>query len=120
MFISCRKDRQRADPGEVGGAFPNIPDDSASLFTTYEVTEAFTIGGQAAYNGVRYGGTTVAGTANLPAYWRFDATARYRFNNRVELQMTNLLLNLTDKLYYDAIYRSVRRRSPMWHRGGRC
>ncbi len=90
---------------EVGKAFPNIPAHSASLLTTYAITGALTLGGQAAYTGTRYGGSNVAGTAFLPAYWRFDATARYRFNPKFELQAN--LLNLTDQLYYDAIYRSA-------------
>jgi catecholate siderophore receptor len=92
-------------PAEVGQPFPNIPADSGSVFSSYHVTDALTLGGQAAYVGTRYGGTSVAGTANIPAYWRFDATARYRFNNRFEVQAN--LLNLTDKVYYDAIYRSA-------------
>ena len=94
-----------SNPAEVGGHFPNIPDDSAALLSTYAVTDALTLGGQIAYTSERYGGTTVAGTATLPAYWRFDATARYRFNSQFEVQAN--LLNLTDKVYYDAVYRSA-------------
>ena len=90
---------------EVGQPFPNIPRNSGALLTTYQFTDAFMLGGQAAYTGVRYGGVTAAGTAHLPAYWRFDATGRYAFSRRVELQVN--VLNLTNKVYYDAIYRSA-------------
>ncbi|HPU16556.1 MAG TPA: TonB-dependent receptor, partial [Polymorphobacter sp.] len=96
---------ESTNPAEIGGAFPNIPAHSASLLSTYQLTDAFGFGGQVGYTGTRYGGATVAGTASLPAYWRFDATARYRFSPKVEVQAN--LLNLTDQLYYDAIYRSA-------------
>ena len=96
---------EATNPAEVGKRFPNIPAHSASLLSTYQLTDAFTFGGQVGYTGTRYGGATVAGTANLPADWRFDATARYRFSPKVEVQAN--LLNLTDQLYYDAIYRSA-------------
>ncbi len=94
-----------SNPPVAAGAFPNIPRDSLAVLTTYRLFRGVTIGGQASYNSRRYGGPTIAGTANLPAYWRFDATAKASLSSRVELQLN--LLNLTDKTYYDAIYRSA-------------
>ena len=93
------------NPVSAGGPFPNIPKHSAALLATYRLFDSITIGGQASYNSRRFGGATIAGTANLPAYVRLDATAKASLSSRVELQLN--LLNLTDKTYYDAIYRSA-------------
>lgn len=94
----------RATPTQPGGVFPNIPEHSFAMLTTYQVTNGITVGGQANYNSARFGGSTIGGTANVPGYWRFDATARVKVATRAEVQLN--LLNLTDKTYYDAIYRS--------------
>ena len=93
------------NPPVAGGRFPNIPDNSFSLLSTYRVFGGVTVGGQATYNSARFGGTTVADTATLPGYWRFDATLKASVSSRVELQLN--ALNLTDRVYYDAIYRSA-------------
>jgi catecholate siderophore receptor len=93
------------DPTVAGGRFPNIPDQSFSLLSTYRLFGGVTAGGQATYNSARYGGSTVAGTATLPGYWRFDATLKASVSSKIELQLN--ALNLTDKVYYDAIYRSA-------------
>lgn len=95
---------ESTNASEVGGRFPNVPKHSFSLLTTYALTDRLSIGGQAFYASTRYGGSNVAGTASLPGYWRFDATARYRVTSNVEFRLN--VLNLTNKVYYDAIYRS--------------
>jgi catecholate siderophore receptor len=93
------------NPAQVGGRFPNVPEHSASLLSTYEILPGFQLGGQVFHAGRRYGGATVAGAASLPPYWRFDAMARWRASNRVEVRLN--LLNLADETIYDAIYRSA-------------
>lgn len=98
------KVRPTTNPVTAGGVFPNIPKHSAALLGTWKIVDRLTIGGQASYNSKRFGGSTIGGTANLPAYWRFDATARAMVADRVEVQLN--VLNLTNKTYYDAIYRS--------------
>ena len=40
----------------------------------------------------------------MPSYTRFDAVARWQPAEWLEARLN--VLNLTDKLYYDAIYRS--------------
>jgi catecholate siderophore receptor len=94
-----------ATPTQVGGVFPNIPKHSAAILATYAFSNAITIGGQANYNSARYGGSTIGGSATLPGYWRFDATARVKLSGSAEVQLN--LLNLTNRTYYDAIYRSA-------------
>lgn len=92
-------------PFQAGGRFPNIARHSLSMLATWKLFDALTLGGQATYNSARYGGITIAGTAKLPAYWRFDATARLKISSKAEVQLN--VLNLTDRTYYDAIYRSA-------------
>jgi catecholate siderophore receptor len=92
------------DPANVGSRFPNVPRFNASLLSTYALTGRLQVGGQAYYQSALRGGTYAATPATVPGYWRFDAVARYRVSNAVEARIN--VLNLTDKRYYDAIYRS--------------
>ncbi len=91
--------------GQEDAKLPNVPGVTFSLWTTYRITEKLTIGGLAFYSGKRYGGTFGAGTANVPGYWRFDAMASYKITENVEVRLN--VLNITNKLYYDAIYRNA-------------
>jgi len=95
--------RNSADPALDGRRFANVPEHNFSLLTTYQLTNALTVGGQAYYRSRVYGETTAL-TASIPGYWRFDAVARYKISNQLEARVN--VLNLTDKRYYDAIYRS--------------
>lgn len=88
----------------IGRRFANIPRHSASLLATYSVTDHFEIGGQVYYQDKLFGGTLAAGTAHVPGYARFDAVARWEPIKGYQLRLN--VLNLTDKTYYDAIYRS--------------
>lgn len=90
--------------GDIGTRFANIPRHTASLLTTFEPFDGFTIGGQVFYRSRIYGGTLGAGTPSVPGYVRFDAVARYRVTDQIEVRLN--VLNLTDERYYDAIYRS--------------
>lgn len=85
---------------DEGNAFPNTPENSFSLWSTYAVTPDFTLGGGAYYVGKQYGNTT--NTTYIPSYWRFDAMAGYRFNKNWNLQLN--VFNLFDKTYYDKAY----------------
>ena len=93
-----------ADPSNVGRRFANIPQHTAQLLTTVSVTSKFEIGGQVYAQDEMFGGTQLAGTAKVPGYVRFDAVARYALSDNIQMRLN--VLNLTDKRYYDAIYRS--------------
>lgn len=92
------------DTNAVGSRFPNVPEYSFSLLSTYQLTDWLMIGGQAYYQSKLYGGTYDTTSASVPGYWRFDAVSRVRVAQNVEARLN--VLNLTDKRYYDAIYRS--------------
>ncbi|NBD11023.1 TonB-dependent siderophore receptor [Corallococcus sp. c25j21] len=88
----------------VGQRLPSTPKHSVSLWTTYGITDALTVGGGAVYQDV----TAVNNPANetavlnkVPNFWRFDAFASYAFT-KVDVQLN--VYNLTDALYYDAYY----------------
>jgi catecholate siderophore receptor len=93
-----------ADPAKVGSRFANIPKHSFALLANYAVTEKLMLGGQAQYRSKIFGGTLDANGNSLPGYWKFDLVGRYHVSDHVELRAN--LTNLTDKRYYDAIYRS--------------
>jgi catecholate siderophore receptor len=96
-----------ADPDWVpspdqGNRFPNTPKDSATLWTTYQLTPRLAIGAGAFHMSKVYGNT--ANTKWVPAYTRFDAMAAYKVNAHVDVQLN--VLNLTDKLYFDKAYQT--------------
>ncbi|MCB2050107.1 MAG: TonB-dependent siderophore receptor [Novosphingobium sp.] len=96
--------RDNPNPALNGARFANVPKHNFSLLTSYAVTNRFSAGVQAYYRSRIYGGTSGAGTASVPGYWKFDAVARYQATDRVQFRAN--VLNVFDKRYYDAIYRS--------------
>ena len=95
---------ESATPANVGARFANIPKHSGSLLATVVLAPRVEIGGQVYAQSRIYGGTTAAGTAHVPGYARFDAVARWKPTDWLETRVN--VLNLTDKRYFDAIYRS--------------
>lgn len=96
--------RNSIDPEIDGQRFANVPRHSFSLLSSYAFTERFSLGAQAFYRSRIYGGSLEAREASVPGYWKFDAVARYRPVDNVEVRAN--VLNIFDKRYYDAIYRS--------------
>lgn len=92
------------DPGNIGGDLPNVAGESFTGLTRYQITDRLHLGGQANYQGARPGGTIVDIGTEIPGYWRFDFFGGYKLNDRIELTFN--VLNATNKVYYDAIYRS--------------
>lgn len=94
-----------SNPLNEGRRFANIPKHSAQLLADVLVTDRLEIGGQVYAQSRIYGGSTAAGSAYVPGYVRFDAVAKFRPTDNTELRLN--VLNLTNKRYYDAIYRSA-------------
>ena len=79
-----------------GNTLQNTPKDTATLWTTYNVTENWEIGGGAVYSSKRY--VNNYENAIIDGYTHYDATIAYRqkeFGIRLNLQ------NLTDETYYE-------------------
>lgn len=92
------------DPALDDSRFANVPKHNFSLLTTYLLTDQFSLGMQAYYRSRIYGGTSGAGSASVPGYWKFDAVGRFQLNDQIQLRAN--VINMFDKRYYDAIYRS--------------
>jgi catecholate siderophore receptor len=98
-------DSEQVDGGPLGKAndgneLPNTPKNSASLWTTYQVTPKLTIGGGAFYVDDVFG--SVANTTMVDSYVRYDAMAAYKLSKNVDLQLN--VQNLTDETYYDKAF----------------
>ena len=91
--------RNTADNGHQ---FPNTPKNSISLWSNYDVTPKFTVGGGAFYMSQVYGDT--ANLRAVPSYWRFDAMALYRINKKLDVQLN--VQNLFNRTYFDQAYAS--------------
>ncbi|WP_286977587.1 TonB-dependent receptor, partial [Pseudomonas sp.] len=69
---------------------------------TYNITQDLSVGAGANYVDSRFGNT--ANTIEVPDYWRYDAMAKYRVSESLDLQLN--VQNLTDERYYDQVYAS--------------
>lgn len=96
---------RQVDGGPLGAAndgnqLPNTPNNSASLWTTYNLTPKLTIGGGAFYVDDVFG--SVANTTMVDSYVRYDAMASYKLTKNVDLQLN--VQNLTNEIYYDKAF----------------
>ena len=91
-------------PSNVGRPLANLAHQSVSLLAKYKITPDLEVGGQAVFRSKIRGGTLVSNENILPSFWRFDLLAEYKINEHVSAQLN--VINLTNKLYYDAFYRS--------------
>lgn len=89
-----------SDLASKGNQFPNTPKNSFTLWTSYAITPAFTIGGGAYAMDRVYGNT--ANTKYIPGYTRYDLMASYQLNRNVSLQLN--VQNLTNKYYFDKAF----------------
>ena len=83
-----------------GNRIQNVPEHSASLWTTYDITPRWQVGGGAVFVDKRY-----ANNDNLnvvPSYVRGDLTAAYRPITPLELRFN--VINVADERYFDAIH----------------
>jgi catecholate siderophore receptor len=102
-----------------GRQFPQTAKHSFTLWSNYQVTPGFSIGGGALYNSRVYGGyadnrsaslaagiTTATKTIarSVPGYWRFDARAGYKINDNIDVSVN--VQNLTNKIYFNQVYTS--------------
>ncbi|MBD9443798.1 TonB-dependent receptor [Pseudomonas sp. PDM04] len=100
-------DSEQVDGGDLpankaknGNELPNTPKNSASLWTTYQVTPKLTIGGGAFYVDKVFG--NVDNTTMVDSYVRYDAMAAYKLTKNIDLQLN--VQNLTDETYYDKAF----------------
>jgi len=85
-----------------GNQIQNVAKNSATLWTTYQVLPALTLGAGAVAMDKVYG--DAANTKWVPGYVRYDAMARYNVDKNVDLQLN--VNNLSDKRYFTKAYSS--------------
>ncbi|MGE0650861.1 MAG: TonB-dependent receptor [Alphaproteobacteria bacterium] len=81
-----------------GNEFAEVAPQIFSIWSTYDVNRDWTVGGGAYYSAERQ--VHSSNVAQFPSYWRFDAMARYRVTEKVDLRLN--VLNLFDETYYDS------------------
>jgi catecholate siderophore receptor len=88
------------------------PKDAFTLWTTYRVTDAFTLGGGARYVGkLKRGSDRSVGTPEYAdSYWLLNAMATYQVTDDFNLQLN--VYNLTDENYVASINKSGYRYNP--------
>ena len=105
----------------TGRQIPQTARNSFTLSTNFQATKRFSIGGGAYYTDRQISGyvdnrtatQTTAGvvtvapatrslTRGIPAYWRFDAQARYEINDHFAVSVN--AQNLTDKVYFSSTF----------------
>ena len=98
---------QSSTPAFVGRRLANIPLDQFNLLSKYKLTEKLEVGGSVTYSSEVFSGVLAQDSnfLRIPSHWRFDALAEYEFNEHLELLVQGI--NLTNELYYDALYRNA-------------
>jgi catecholate siderophore receptor len=98
----------------VGKPLANFANQTFSLMGKYQFTPKFSLGATARHESGRCGGqpdtavsvdaTTGMCAQPVPSFTVYDLVGSYRFNKRVDMRVN--VLNVTDKDYYTAVYRS--------------
>jgi catecholate siderophore receptor len=88
----------RAQDGTQGHTLADTPRESATLWSTYNVTPQWEVGGGMTYMSSRYAANT--DYVEVGGYTRWDAEVAYH-QKKYDLRLN--LLNLTNKFYYDAL-----------------
>jgi catecholate siderophore receptor len=91
---------------DIGRRLANIPLTQFALMSKYQLTDQLAVGATATYGSAFYAGHLAANTSfnHTVDWWRYDAFAEYELTKNIEIEVTGL--NLTDELYYDAIYQA--------------
>jgi catecholate siderophore receptor len=84
----------------LGKHLPNTPRHNFTLWTTYDLTKKWTIGGGAIYQSLGWANTQNA--AYVPAFWKFDAMVSYKVDDKSTVQLN--IYNLTNELYYSQYF----------------
>lgn len=84
---------------ELGNELSNTPDNSFSLWTTYQLPLNLEVGGGVLFVGDRY--SSNANNRQAASYWTLDLMAAYRVNENITLRLNGY--NLTDQEYIDNV-----------------
>ena len=88
------------DLAQLGRELPSTPPHNFTLWSTYDVTPQWTIGGGVTYAARAYVNTQ--NTSYVPEYWKLDLMTSYKVTKDSVLQLN--VYNVTDELYYAQYY----------------
>jgi catecholate siderophore receptor len=88
------------NPANIGKEQLNTPQNAFSLWTTYDVTPKWTVGGGAFFVDAVFGNAD--NTTRVPSYWRFDAMTSYKLTNNIVAQLN--IYNITNEYYFAQVY----------------
>jgi catecholate siderophore receptor len=80
----------------------NVPEYSASFWTTYDFLEKWQIGGGPTYVGSRYANNS--NSRSVPGYVRWDATVAYNISEKIQCRFN--AQNFTNKHYIESVHPS--------------
>jgi len=83
----------------VGNEIANVPQHSATLWTTYDFFDKWQIGGGPIYVGSRFSNN--ANTNRIPGFVRWDSTIAYQITRNIQLRIN--AINLTNQFYFDSV-----------------
>jgi catecholate siderophore receptor len=86
-------------PAEIDANLALTPENTFSLWSTYEVWSNFTLGGGAQYMDAVFRNAT--NTTNVPSYWVFNGVGAYAVGARLTLRLN--ANNLADRRYVDRV-----------------
>jgi catecholate siderophore receptor len=93
-------------PRAVGKPLNNVPRNTFSLWTTYDLPWKFEIGGGLNVVSSRTANTATLGTTTVEekagGYWTLNAMVKYELSKRITLQAN--IYNLTDNYYLDQLH----------------
>ena len=96
-------------PASVGAQLANVPKNTFSLWTNYELPwRRLSLGAGGQFIGSRTASSTVpldpvtGQVKQVPSYWVFNAVARYPLGEHLSLQVN--VENLTNRYYYDQLH----------------
>lgn len=89
---------------ERGQRLDNLPEHSASLWTSWRINNAWMVGGGVQHVGARISDIRTGPAANIqivaPAYTTLDAVVEWELTDQVQLRLN--LQNLTDETYFQS------------------
>lgn len=97
-YLDAEVVKSGGDRSNDGNQSKFIAPNSFSLWSSYDITERWRVGGGANYMDDRY--MNDANTITVEDYWRYDAMVGYKVSKNLDLQLN--VLNLTDETIYDA------------------
>ena len=107
-YLDGKVTRSAVFPLSVGAQLANVPRNTFSTWSTFDLPWHLSIGGGADFVDSRTASSTtpldpVTGLVKqVPGYWVFNAMAKYPLSEHVELRAN--VYNLADKYYYDQIH----------------